>query len=89
MIQMAETITRDSLGRYEARLTRIEIHINDLNSHKSGPGDKRCQIEARPAGLPPVSASAEGPTVDAATRAAAQKLERLLNSTFGRLSDQR
>ena len=89
VIRMAESITRDSLSRYEERLTRLEIHINDLNSHKSGSGDKRCQIEARPAGLPPVSASADAPTVDAATRAAAQKLERVLDSTFGRLSDKR
>ena len=89
MIEMARSIAQDSLGRFEDRLTRLEIHINDVNSHKSGSGDKRCQIEARPAGLPPVSATAEAATIDAATRAAVQKLERVLESTFGRLADQR
>jgi len=87
--QLVEENVRSYLGRFDQRLTRVEVHLNDVNSHKSGPRDKRCQIEVRPAGLDPVSASEEAPTLDAAVRGAVQKLQRLLDSRFGRLSDKR
>ena len=89
LIHTAESIARRSLGRFEERLTRLEIHVNDLNSHKGGAQDKRCQIEARPAGMDPVSASHDADNIEAAMRGAAQKLERLLDTTFGRLADKR
>jgi ribosomal subunit interface protein len=77
------------LGRFDERLTRLEVHLNDENSHKNGAQDKTCQIEARPRGLDPVSANHSAPTVDEAVRGATHKLERLLDSTFGRLADRR
>jgi len=89
LISTAESVARRTLGRFEDRVTRLEIHVNDLNSHKGGAQDKRCQIEARPAGLDPVSASHEAGDVDTALRGAAQKLERLLDNLFGRRDDLR
>ena len=86
---MADALMRRVLGRFENRITRLEIHVNDLNSHKGGATDKRCQIEARPAGLDPVSASHEAGDVESAVRGAAQKLVRLLDALFGRLEDSR
>ena len=89
-IEWAEAIARESLGRWEDRLTRLEIHLNDLNSDsKSGAEDKRCQIEARPRGMDPVSASHDADSLEGAMRGAVRKLERLLDSTFGRLADRR
>lgn len=88
-VRFAESVARDTLGRFESRLTRLEIHLNDLNSHKSGPQDKRCQIEARPNGLDPISVSEHAPTLDEAVRGAAQKMQRALDTTFGRLADKR
>ena len=35
------------LDRFDDHLTRVEVHLNDENSNKSGPHDKRCQMEAR------------------------------------------
>ena len=89
LIGTAEAVARRTLWRFEDRLTRLEIHVNDLNSHKGGATDKRCQIEARPAGLDPVSASHDAGDVESAVRGAAQKLERLLDTLFGRLADSR
>jgi ribosome-associated translation inhibitor RaiA len=89
LIKTAESVARRNLARFEERLTRLEIHVNDLNSHKGGAQDKRCQIEARPAGMDPVSASHDADTIDAAIRGASQKLERLLDTVFGRLADKR
>lgn len=34
------------LERFDDQLTRVEVHLNDENSGKSGPQDKRCQMEA-------------------------------------------
>lgn len=49
-----ESIDR-TFGRYADHVTRVEIHLADLNGDmKSGPDDKRCLIEARPAGLNPL-----------------------------------
>ncbi len=39
-----------SLGRFSSQITRLEVHLNDENSHKKGQNDKRCMLEARMAG---------------------------------------
>lgn len=77
------------LGRFEERLTRLEVHLNDENSHKAGSQDKTCQIEARPRGMDPMSANHSAATFEDAVRGATQKLERVLDSAFGRLADKR
>ena len=42
------------------KITRVEIHLSDVNSQKFGTDDKRCRIEGRPcrppARSPPASA---------------------------------
>lgn len=40
-----QTISR-SLDRFCDRITRLEVHLNDENSHKGGV-DRRCMLEAR------------------------------------------
>ena len=76
-----------TLERFDDRLTRVEIHLSDLNGPKSGPPDKRCLMEARPAGQEPVAVTNEAPTVELAVHGAASKMSRLLSSRFGRLED--
>ncbi len=44
----------DELEHYSDLLTRIEIHVGDVNAQKAGAQDKRCQIEARPKGHTPL-----------------------------------
>jgi len=34
------------LDRFESHLTRVEVHLSDENSDKSGLRDKRCLLEA-------------------------------------------
>lgn len=76
----------DVLKRYASRLTRVEVHLSDLDSSGSGPGDKRCVLEARAAvsGMPPVSASHQASTVALAIDGAGEKLARVLSSAFGK-----
>lgn len=75
------------LGRFGDRITRIEVHLGDENSHKSRGDDKRCLIEVRPAGLKPVVATHRAPSVAQALEGAADKVERLLDGSLERLFD--
>ncbi len=75
------------LGRYSGHLTRVEVHLSDENADKSGPQDKRCVMEARPAGHQPVAVTNHGATLEEAYVGAAHKLQNLLASTFGRIED--
>jgi ribosomal subunit interface protein len=79
-----------ALGRFEDKLTRVEVHLRDLNGPKEGPlADKRCVIEARPAGWQALIASEDAETVTEAILEAANKMKRQLESAFGRAVDKR
>lgn len=81
-----EAAVRGALDRFDDKITRVEIHLTDENSDKKGGADDvRCLMEARLAGLQPVSVSHRGPTVDEAVDGAAGKLTRALESRLGRL----
>lgn len=79
----------DDLSRFADRLTRVEVHMNDLNGNKSGARDKRCMLEARPAGHPPLAVSAESESFDQSLHAALKKMRHSLESTLGRIDGQR
>lgn len=67
-----------TIARFQERLTRIEVHLADVNASKSGPADKRCRLEARPAGRDPLLAEASADDMYDAISEAADKLERVL-----------
>ncbi|MET1079759.1 MAG: HPF/RaiA family ribosome-associated protein [Pseudomonas sp.] len=73
------------LERFEELLTRVEVHISDENAQKSGPDDKRCQIEARPKGHQPLSVSHKAADLDLAVEGAAEKMRHALEHLMGRL----
>jgi len=92
-IQGSETFDQDvrstveaALGRF-TQLTRVEVHFRDDNASKSNGQDKRCVLEARPAGMQPVVVEVVAGTVDEALDNAVEKMARLLNSTFEKLHD--
>lgn len=80
---------RQALARFAADVTRVEIHLSDENHAASGSADKRCAMEARLAGHPPLAVSHHAASLDEAFRGAADKLRRSLDSTLGRLSRHR
>jgi hypothetical protein len=84
--ELAEQIVTQAVANLAPRLTRVEVHLQDENAHKSGPDDIRCQIEARPEGMRPVSVSHNDENIETALRGAARKLKALLDSEFGKLS---
>ncbi len=78
---------RDALSRFSNQITRVEVHLSDENAAKSGAADKRCIMEARCVGRQPVAVSHQASTLEEAFDGAANKLQRLLESTLGRLTD--
>jgi len=79
-----EAQLRKRLGRFEERLTRLEVHVTDSNARKGGDDDKSCRIEARPRGGDPVVVTAQAGDVDLAARQAGEKMVSLLESHFGK-----
>lgn len=73
-----------SIGHLSDRLTRVEAHVGDHNGDKKGPNDKRCLLEARPAGSDPIAVEAEGEDLYAVVADAAGKLRRALTRRFER-----
>ncbi len=72
------------LGRFARRLTRVEVHLSDVDSRKTGQADKRCLIEVRPAGARPLSASAKATKMASAVGEAVGKMQRSLTTFFSR-----
>ncbi len=71
-----------ALARFESKITRIEVHLNDVNSDKSGGNDKRCLMEARPVNMQPVVVTTHDDSVEKAFHAAIDKMKRTLSTTF-------
>lgn len=80
-------VVEGRLERFEKRITRVEVHLNDLNGQRLGERDKRCLMEARIGGLKPIAASHEAATLTEAIHVAADKLERAVAHALGRLED--
>ncbi len=80
-------VVESALDRVSDHITRVEVHLSDENSDKSGQNDKRCMMEARLEGRQPVAVTHQAATVDQAVDGAADKLVRLIESTLGRRHD--
>ena len=77
------------LKRFTPQLTRVEVHLSDVNSHKPGALDKRCMAEARPARYRPLTATSRAAKIEGAVRGALTKLQSSLETLFGRLETRR
>ena len=80
-----ETVVGDAMKRFGTRVTRVDVHLGDHNSHKGGA--QWCAIEAKLAGLQPLAAKAEAPSLNQAIDAAAAKLLKVLDHAIGRKED--
>ncbi|MBX3302737.1 MAG: hypothetical protein KF693_11035 [Nitrospira sp.] len=87
VVTLAQTSVEGAVGRFRDRITRVEAHLSDTNSHKTKGDDIRCVLEARLAGLQPIAVSHQAPTIELALSGAAEKLERSVENTLGRLKD--
>lgn len=84
LIELVEDEVSLALDRFAAKLTRVEVHLSDVDNKKTGRADKRCLIEVRPAGDQPRSTSAIASATESAVRDALRKMQRALTTFFGR-----
>ena len=84
LMRFVKEKSTSALERFAKGLTRVEIHLSDIDNKKTGPADKRCLIEARPAGDRPLAASALAKTTEEAVDAALRKMKRSLTTFFGK-----
>jgi len=75
---------RDGLSRFADQITRVEVHLSDEAAGKGGSDDKRCLLEVRPTGQQPVAVTHQGGSLQEASAGAIQKMQRKLESSFGR-----
>lgn len=79
------TVFEDALKRFEDKIMKVEVHLGDENSDKTGGDDKRCSVEVRLAGHQPVAAVNHSDTIDKAVNGAIDKLKRVLGGIFDKM----
>lgn len=77
------------LSRFSEHITRVEVHVSDENGDRSGQDDMRCMMESRLEGRQPIAVTHQAATLDQAVDGAIDKLTRKIESTLGRLRDQK
>lgn len=85
--QNVQDTVNASLDRFGRHVTRFEVHLSDVNAGKSHSDDKRCVLEARPAGHQPLVVTHLAATIDDAVDGAVGMMEKLLDRTFHKLHD--
>lgn len=85
---LVEDALTDGLKRFAPQITRVEVFLTDENSHnKNGQKDKRCVLEARMQGRPPVAVTQQSDRLEFAVDGAVEKMQRKLDTIIGRLRD--
>ena len=82
-------VVESALSRISDYITRVEVHLSDENSKKKGGNDMHCAMEARLKGRQPIAVTHQAATLELAVDGATDKLTRLIESTLGRLHDQK
>ena len=80
----ARGVLEAALAPHAAQLTRVEVHFSVESAGRAGTSDKRCLVEARVNGRPPVAVTHHAEALDAALNGAVHKLLRALEHAQGR-----
>ena len=83
------SVVENELSRFSAHITRVEVHVSDENGAKTVGDDKRCVMEARLEGRPPIAVTHHAANVHLAIEGAAEKLAHLVGHTVGRSHHER
>jgi ribosome-associated translation inhibitor RaiA len=83
--QFVRDKVESQLGHLSDKLTRVEVHLRDDNSAaKSSHNDKRCMMEARPAGRKPFVVEHAGEDLYTVISETAGKLSRAVKKNVDR-----
>lgn len=77
-------LVEDRLAPHADRITRVEMHLGDINAGKGGEDDKRCMLEARLAKLPPIAVTHCAASVQLALDGALEKLAHAVGHALGK-----
>ena len=89
LTQHVESTVTSALSRFADKITRVEVHLNDMNSAKEVGDDKRCLIEVRVSGRQPVTVHHDAPTIAQAIDGAVHKSARAVEKVFGKMEAHR
>lgn len=79
-----KSVIEADLEHFSDRITRVEVYLSDKNAAKNTPNDKSCRVEARLAGMKPLSVSDDASALSDAISGASVKMRRMLESTLGK-----
>lgn len=77
----------EKLSRFSDHITKLEVHLSDDNGGKSGQKDKKCLLEARVEGRPPIAVTAHANNYEQAVDGAIDKIKSSLNSVLGKIKN--
>ncbi len=84
--QMSDKLEKE-LDRFSEHITRLEVHFADENGSKEGQDDKKCFIECRVEGKPPLAATDYGNNYDQALAGAISKLKSSLKTLTSKMKE--
>ena len=91
LTERVQGVVEGRLERFDGRITRVEVHLCDLDGSKLGERDTRktlrCVMEVRIGGMKPIAVSHEAPTLTEAIHIAADRVERAIEHALGKLED--
>lgn len=82
-------IVTHAMRHCSSHITRIEMHLSDINGAKAGDNDKSCMMEVRLERKKPMAATEEANTVSESVKGAADKLARMVKNTLEKSADKR
>jgi len=75
----------EALQRFDAHLTRVEVHLKDENGRKDGFNDISCLLEARIEGRNPIAITNQADTIESAVKGAIDKIKTAIESILGKI----
>jgi len=81
--RLSKTVA-DSLAKFADRITRVEMHLGDMNAGKGG-ADKRCVLEARMSHIAPIAVTHHAETLTLAIDGALERLDHAISRAIGKL----
>lgn len=85
--QTVQNMVEDSVGDYSEWLTRIDVHLSDVNGNKGGDDDKRCVINVHPKGSSNIAVHHNAATIKEAIEGALEKLTTMLHKIHDKRID--
>lgn len=86
-VERVEAQIAAELDRFAEQITRVEVHLGDVNAGKGGAADKRCMIEARPTKHQPIAVTHQAPTIPQAIDGALEKALKALDRALASRTD--